>query len=172
MLIGILFALIYNIDNKLESIIKKLEFIHLDDYAKSLIKEAERMLMVAYAPYSNFYVGAAALMEDGSIHGGCNQENASYPLCICGERVALYNAHVNAIGLKVMSLAIIAKNPSKKLELPVSPCGACRQVIAEFEQKQSSPIEIFLKGETDIVYQFDNSELLLPYQFSGKVLGE
>ena len=130
------------------------------------------MLKVAYAPYSNFLVGAAALMEDGSIHRGCNQENASYPLCICGERVALYNSHVNAVGKKVVALAIIAKNPAKKLMQPVSPCGACRQVIAEFEQKQNAPIEIFLKGETDEVYQFDSTEMLLPYQFSSKVLGE
>ena len=130
------------------------------------------MLNVAYAPYSNFYVGAAALMEDGSIHRGCNQENASYPLCICGERVALYNSHVNAIGIKVKALAIVAKNPAKKLIHPVSPCGACRQVIAEFEQKQNAPIEIFLKGETDEVFRFESTELLLPYQFSGKVLGE
>jgi len=130
------------------------------------------MLNVAYAPYSNFYVGAAVLMEDGTVHKGCNQENASYPLCICGERVALYNAHVNAHGKKIKTLAIIAKNPSKKLDQPVSPCGACRQVIAEFEQKQSAPIEIFLQGESDEVYYLESNDKLLPYQFSSKVLGE
>lgn len=130
------------------------------------------MLEVAYAPYSNFFVGAAALMEDGTVHHGCNQENASYPLCICGERVALYNSHVNAQGKKVKTLAIIAKNPNKKLNQPVSPCGACRQVIAEFEQKQNAPIEIYLQGESDEVYYFESTEKLLPYQFSSKVLGE
>ncbi len=130
------------------------------------------MLKLAYAPYSNFFVGAAALAEDGTVHRGCNQENASYPLCICGERVALYNSHVNAHGKKIKSLAIIAQNPAKKLDQPVSPCGACRQVIAEFEQKQNAPIEIYLQGETDEIYYFESCEKLLPYQFSGNVLGK
>jgi len=141
-------------------------------YAVTLLKEAGKMLSVAYAPYSNFLVGAAALMEDGSIHPGCNQENASYPLCICGERVALYNSHVNAPGLKVVALAITAQNPAKKLLSPVSPCGACRQVIAEFEQKQEAPIEIFLQGETEEVFFMEDCSTLLPYQFSGEVLGK
>lgn len=152
--------------------LKKKELSSLEPYAISLFKEAEKMLKVAYAPYSNFLVGAAALMADGSIHHGCNQENASYPLCICGERVALYNSHVNAANIKVVALAIVAKNPAKKLMHPVSPCGACRQVIAEFEQKQNAPIEIFLKGETNEILHFKDSSILLPYQFSGKVLGE
>ena len=150
----------------------KKQLSDLQPYAVSLLKEATKMLEVAYAPYSNFLVGAAALMEDGSIHHGCNQENASYPLCICGERVALYNSHVNAPNQKVIALAITAKNPAKKLMSPVSPCGACRQVIAEFEQKQDAPIEIFLKGETDEVFHLKDCSILLPYQFSGKVLGE
>jgi len=150
----------------------KKDLSSIPSQAVTLLQEAEKMLSVAYAPYSNFLVGAAALMEDGSIHHGCNQENASYPLCICGERVALYNSHVNAPGVKVISLAIIAKNPEKKLESPVSPCGACRQVIAEFEQKQDAPIEIYLKGETDEVFYLKDSSALLPYQFSGKVLGK
>ncbi len=144
----------------------------IEPYAASLLEEASKMLSIAYAPYSNFLVGAAALMEDGSIHHGCNQENASYPLCICGERVALYNSHVNAPGQKVIALAIIAKNPAKRLLTPVSPCGACRQVIAEFEQKQSAPIEIFLQGESDEVFYLKDSSTLLPYQFSGNVLGK
>ena len=152
--------------------LNKKDLTKLEPYAKSLLKEAEKMLEVAYAPYSNFLVGAAALMEDGTIHHGCNQENASYPLCICGERVALYNSHVNAPKKKVVALAITAKNPSKKLMFPVSPCGACRQVIAEFEQKQNAPIELFLKGETDEILHFKDSTMLLPYQFSGNVLGE
>lgn len=152
--------------------IKKYKFSELNEATQSLLSEAKQMLNIAYAPYSNFLVGAAALMEDGSIHKGCNQENASYPLCICGERVALYNSHVNAVGKKVVTLAIIAKNPKKKLEHPVSPCGACRQVIAEFEQKQNAPIEIYLQGESEEVIYFESTEKLLPYQFSSKVLGE
>jgi len=144
----------------------------IPDYAANLLLEAGKMLNIAYAPYSNFLVGAAALMEDGSIHHGCNQENASFPLCICGERVALYNSHVNAPGLKVVALAITAQNPAKKLDRPVSPCGACRQVIAEFEYKQSAPIEIYLKGQTDEVFFMKDCSSLLPYQFSGDVLGQ
>jgi len=142
----------------------------LPEYALNLMKEAEKMLDIAYAPYSNFLVGAAALMEDGTLHHGCNQENASYSLCICAERAALFNAGANAPKKIIKSLAVIAKNPAKPLEIPVSPCGACRQVMFEFEEKQDAPIEVFLKGESNEVYRLENCALLLPLNFSGKVL--
>jgi cytidine deaminase len=138
-----------------------------EDYPKylaDLMSVAIQQLDKAYAPYSNFHVGAAALTTDDAIFKGCNQENASYPLCICAERVALYNFGVNSES-KIKALAVVARNPAKPLDKPVSPCGACRQVILEFEQKQNSDIVIFLKGESDIIYQIENAKQLLPFSF-------
>ncbi len=146
------------------------DFSELSGEQQNLLLVAKSMLEKAYAPYSNFLVGAAALLEDGQVMVGCNQENASYPLCICAERVALYNAGANATGTKIKSLAVIAKNPKNALLQPVSPCGACRQVILEFEEKQEGKIEILLQGETDEVYRIETAADLLPLNFSGSVL--
>jgi len=143
---------------------------HLEPYLKELLAVAIQQLDHAYAPYSKFHVGAAVLLEDQSIYPGCNQENASYPLCMCGERVALYNAAANKPGVLIKSLAITAKNLQKKLDQPVSPCGACRQVILEYENKQNSPIEIILKGDTPEVYYFASSKILLPFGFDSSFL--
>ena len=133
---------------------------------KTLIDKAVAMTYVAYAPYSGFLVGAAAQLANGVVLGGCNQENASYPLCMCGERVALYNAAANYPTEAVVTLAIVARNPKKKLLQPVSPCGACRQVIAEYESRYGSDIRIILKGETDDIIEFDSIKELLPYGFN------
>ncbi|HCV50569.1 MAG TPA: cytidine deaminase, partial [Saprospirales bacterium] len=119
---------------------------------------------------SGFLVGAAVQLNNGVVLGGCNQENASYPLCMCGERVALYNAAANYPHQSVVSLAIVARNPRKKLTQPVSPCGACRQVIAEYESRYGSDIRIILKGETNDVIIFDTIKELLPYGFDGTFL--
>ncbi len=137
---------------------------------KSLVDKAVSMTDAAYAPYSGFLVGAAVQLKNGVVLGGCNQENASYPLCMCGERVALYNAAANYPNEPVDTLAIVARNPKNKLTQPVSPCGACRQVIAEYESRYGSGIRIILKGETDDVIIFDNIKELLPYGFDDTFL--
>lgn len=137
---------------------------------KTLIDKAVAMTDAAYAPYSGFLVGAAAQLSNGVVLGGCNQENASYPLCMCGERVALYNAAANYPNESVVTLAIVARNPKKKLTQPVSPCGACRQVIAEYESRYKSDIRILLKGETDDIIAFKSIKELLPYGFDDTFL--
>ena len=142
----------------------------LDTQDKELITNAKEAFITAYAPYSGFLVGAAVQLNNGVVLGGCNQENASYPLCMCGERVALYNAAANYPHQSVVSLAIVARNPRKKLTQPVSPCGACRQVIAEYESRYGSDIRIILKGETDDVIIFDTIKELLPYGFDSTFL--
>ncbi len=142
----------------------------LPPYLKELLDVAIEQLEYAYAPYSKFHVGAAVLLEDQTVFPGSNQENASYPLCMCGERVALYNAAANKPGVVIKSLAITAKNLLKKLDQPVSPCGACRQVIHEYEIKQKSPIEIILKGDLPQVYYFNSSKVLLPFGFDSSFL--
>lgn len=142
------------------------------------LTETDRILMLkavgqlenAYAPYSKFHVGAAVRLIDGSIYEGSNQENASYPLCICGERVALYNAAVYKPNIPVESLAITIKNQQMKIEKPVSPCGACRQVISEFEFRHKQPIRILLKSDSPEVYELNSVADLLPLGFNGTFL--
>jgi cytidine deaminase len=131
----------------------------------SILKAATKAMDFSYAPYSNFNVGAAARLNNGQIVIGANQENASYPLCMCGERVALYNASMLSSEFKIDAIAIVAKNKNKKIDKPVSPCGACRQVIQEYENRQDSSIRILLKGESDKVLIFEGISSLLPFSF-------
>ena len=132
---------------------------------RSLISLAKKQLDVAYAPYSNFHVGAALALANGSSVTGCNQENASYPLCTCGEHNALVSAGNAYPGIQIKTLAIVARNPNVPVTKPVTPCGACRQIIAEFEMKQNSPIRLLLHGETGDVYEFESIKGLLPLSF-------
>lgn len=135
-----------------------------------LMTTAIQQLDHAYAPYSNFHVGAAVRLGNDLIFPGCNQENASYPLCMCGERVALYNAASHHPKVLVESLAITIKNTKQYIEKPVSPCGACRQVIAEFEQRHNHPIRILLKSDGPKVYEIRGISGLLPLGFDGSFL--
>lgn len=137
---------------------------------QTVMLKAIDMLDNVYAPYSGFYVGAAAMTDEGNIYGGCNQENASYPLCICGERVALYNAGVNEPKTPIQILAIVSHNPKKFIDRPVSPCGACRQVISEFAMRHDQDFTILLKGDGDMIYKLESSKELLPFGFDSNYL--
>ena len=131
-----------------------------------LMQKAEEQLDYAYAPYSQFYVGAALLIDNGEIYTGCNQENASYPLCICAERVALYNVGTTHKSFKIIALAITAYNPKKELREPCMPCGACRQVIQEFEHRQKAPIPLYLASKGHYAIGLEGISDLLPVGFS------
>lgn len=123
-----------------------------------LLAAAREALASAYAPYSNFSVGAAALVSDGSIYRGCNIENASFGLTVCAERSAIFNA-ISDGRLDIVAIAVVTSAP--KL---CKPCGACRQVIAEFSQADN-PIFVLTaspSGETEIQNIFD----LLPDTFT------
>lgn len=135
-----------------------------------LLEKAIEVLDLSYSPYSKFKVGAALQLDNDVILTGVNQENASYPLCICAERVALYAAGVQYPTHQIKHLAITAKSNSQPLTKPVTPCGACRQVIAEFEVKQKAPMRIILMGESGEVHIFKGSEALLPFSFEGKLI--
>jgi cytidine deaminase len=135
-----------------------------------LMDKAIAQLEKAYAPYSKFHVGAAARLVDGEIFIGSNQENASYPLCMCGERVALYNAGANRPDVPVESLAITIKNQNMTIHKPVSPCGACRQVISEYEFRHKHPIRILLKSDSPEVYELRSIADILPMGFNGTFL--
>jgi cytidine deaminase len=142
----------------------------LTESDRELVLKAIEQLDVAYAPYSHFHVGAAVRLKDGSIYLGSNQENASYPLCMCGERVALYNAAVYKPKVAVESLAITIKNLQMKIDKPVSPCGACRQVISEYEFRHQQAIRILLKSDSNEIYELSSVEDLLPLGFNGTFL--
>ncbi len=136
----------------------------------SLLQKAQQALKNAYAPYSNFYVGAAILLENGEIVVGNNQENAAYPSGLCAERVAIFHASAIHPGIPVKTIAVCCKAPGSVMETPVPPCGACRQVIAEYETKYGKAIRIIMQGEKGKVYASTSIESLLPLMFNRKYL--
>jgi cytidine deaminase len=137
---------------------------------KELMHIAVDQLQNAYAPYSKFHVGAAVRLADTTVYVGSNQENASYPLCMCGERVALYNAAANKPNIPIESLAITIKNQNATIDKPVSPCGACRQVISEYEFRHQRPIRILLKSDGPAIYELKSVADILPLGFNGSFL--
>ncbi len=132
---------------------------------QTVFLKAKEMISSAYAPYSGFFVGSAVLTESGNIYVGCNQENAAYPLCMCGERIALYNAGANEPQTPIKLLAIVCSNQEKSVISPATPCGACRQVIAEFEARHHAPFPILLGGDGDAIWKISSGHLLLPLSF-------
>ena len=118
----------------------------------------------SYAPYSNFNVGAAVMYEDGGIVKGSNQENAAYPSGICAERTALFYASAQCPDKPITALAIAAKQNGELCANPVAPCGACRQVMIQYQIKGGQPIKIILIGAEKIL-KFDRVESLLPFVF-------
>lgn len=149
-------------------VIASMSELHKED--RELLDRAVANLDKAYAPYSGFHVGAAIRLANGNIVTGSNQENASYPLCICGERVALYNASDQYPGEVIETLAIVARNTKMTIDTPVSPCGACRQVITEYEQRQRKPIRILLKSDVSEIYILESGKELLPLSFDSSFL--
>mgnify|MGYP001799445509 CR=1 FL=1 len=126
----------------------------------------------AYAPYSNFQVGAAVLLEDGTIVLGNNQENASYPAGLCAERVAMFYAGANYPGTAIKSIAVTASSKTKEFIHPAGPCGSCRQAMAEYEQKQKTPISIIMGGASGEVYKCNAIQDLLPLAFNSSFLSD
>jgi len=124
----------------------------------------------AYAPYSNFYVGAAVLLENGAIVIGSNQENASYPSGLCAERVAIFQAGALYSGLTIKAVAITATSKNYIVKQAAAPCGNCRQAMIEYEQKQKKPIKILLMGEQGEVIQFNSLLDILPLAFNKSFL--
>ncbi len=149
------------------------EYDHLEELNpqdRALIEEAIRALEKAYAPYSLYHVGAALLLEDGKIITGNNQENVAYPSGLCAERVAVFYASSQFPDKKIKSIAITAKADNFIIKEPVAPCGACRQVISEYEGKQNEAIRIILKAEEGKILIFKRVEDLLPLMFKAEEL--
>ena len=137
---------------------------------QNLMQEAIAIRKTAYAPYSNFKVGAAILLDNGKVILGSNQENAAYPSGLCAERVAVFHAGAVYPEAKIVKMAISAASTIATTNQPIPPCGACRQSIAEYEIKQNTPIEIYFMGEIGAIYKSDSLKNLLPLLFDKKFL--
>ena len=142
----------------------------LSEEEQALLNDAIQATDTAYAPYSNFHVGAAVLMENGEVVTGSNQENAAYPSGLCAERVALFAAGAHYPGVKIKSVAITAHFDGDKKLLSVSPCGDCRQVMAEFEHRFGTNIKLIMTGEKGKVVVIPNIKTLLPLMFNSDQL--
>ena len=136
----------------------------LSDIDKKMINKAQEISNVAYAPYSQFQVGASVLLENNLIITGNNQENSSFPCGICAERVALFTAKANYKDINIQKIAITAFSNNFNLEEPVGPCGLCRQVLLEYELKQNTDIEVLLFNSKKII-KIAKAQHLLPLYF-------
>lgn len=142
----------------------------LPEADRNLIKQAKQAAGKSYSPYSKFKVGAAVLLENGKTIQGNNQENAAYPSGLCAERVALFYANAEYPDTPVNAIAICAYNSENRLtELPIPPCGSCRQVILETEDRFSYPIRIILTGRNKI-YVIEKATQLLPLHFDKRMI--
>lgn len=142
----------------------------LSNSVRDLMNRAIEAKANAYAPYSNFKVGAAFLLEDGTIVTGNNQENAAYPSGMCAERVAIWKVSSEHPNLKISKLAITASSSTQITKEPVAPCGACRQTLSEYELKQKDKIEVYFMGEVGKVIKTSSVLDLLPIAFDKSFL--
>lgn len=150
----------------IQSIIKVCQYNELNEEDKTLIDAAKEATGRSYAPYSRFSVGAAALLANGQIVTGSNQENAAYPSGLCAERTTLFYANSQYPDAAVKTLAVAARTEKDFIDNPIPPCGACRQVVLETEKRYSQAIRIILYGKKEI-YIMEGIKDLLPLSFDG-----
>ncbi|MBS5612635.1 MAG: cytidine deaminase [Prevotella buccalis] len=144
-----------------------IESYQLDELSpqdQELVQAAIKATHNAYANYSRFYVGAALRLENGKMVIGANQENAAFPSGLCAERTAVFAAQANYPDSPIETLAIVGRNEKGVLPNPITPCGACRQVILEIEDRYKKPIKILLYG-TQKIYCVRSVKDLLPLSF-------
>jgi len=146
------------------------QYSELSEAEQSLIAHAERVTTQAYAPYSNFWVGCVLLLEDGTIVEGTNQENAAYPSGLCAERTAFFGYGTSHATKKIIAVAIAARRASTPLFLPITPCGACRQVMIEYENRQKQPIQLYMNAGKGNIYVVSSVGDLLPVKFDADSL--
>lgn len=142
----------------------------LEQEDKELMEAAVEIRKIAYAPYSQFRVGAAVLMENGTIVLGSNQENAAYPSGLCAERTAIFQAGALYPDQVIKKIAISASSDLRETKTPIPPCGACRQSLLEYETKQTEPIEMFFMGASGVVYKSPSIINILPFHFDKESL--
>ncbi|MEM1339745.1 MAG: cytidine deaminase [Bacteroidota bacterium] len=151
-------------------IFEKIQEMSQED--QKLLQRADKALESSYSPYSNFKVGAAVLLENGTVVLGSNQENASYPAGLCAERVAVFSAGAQFPNVQIQAIAISAASTHNFVSQPAGPCGSCRQAILEYEVKQKSPIAILMKGQSGPIYKCGSIAALLPLSFDHTFLGD
>lgn len=145
-------------------------FNQLNATDKKAVLASKEALALSYSPYSKFKVGASITMKNSKIYKGANQENASYPLCLCAERVVLAYAAMDQPGEEIASIAISTSAKLVGDDKPAAPCGACRQVIFEYQMRQTESIRIILVGYEDSCWVYDSIEELLPHSFDHNLL--
>ncbi|WP_368107154.1 cytidine deaminase [Bacteroides nordii] len=158
-------------DLTITSIIKVYTYDELNKTDQVLMTSAMEATTRSYAPYSKFSVGAAALLANGIVVTGTNQENAAYPSGLCAERTTLFYANSQYPDQPVLTLAIAARTEKDFIDLPIPPCGACRQVILETEKRYKQPIRILLYGKKEI-YEVKSIGDLLPLSFDASAMKE
>lgn len=137
----------------------------LDADQQRVLETAQQAATLAYAPYSNYRVGAALLLEDGSLIQGCNQENASYPCGICAERSALFTYGASGSRAGILKVAVTVLRQIPPGGIPAAPCGLCRQVLSESERMNPGPMEILLGSINGPTLLFQSALDLLPFSF-------
>lgn len=153
---------------KEENINLKIKVYHFDELPaadQTLINMAKDATQRSYSPYSKFQVGAAARLSDGTIVTGSNQENVAYPLGQCAERTTLFYANSQYPTLAIDTLAIAAYTDNQFTSSPITPCGGCRQVMLETENRYKQPMRILLYG-TKEVYEINSASFFLPLSFN------
>ena len=130
-----------------------------------LLEQATIASQTSYSPYSTFQVGSAVRLSNGEILQGSNQENAAYSSGLCAERVALFYAQAKFPDVPVEAIAIYARSGEFKLDKPVTPCGSCRQVMAEYENRHGKKMRVIMGGDDGLVQVVDGIESLLPLMF-------
>lgn len=142
----------------------------LPDEQRTLLIKAREITEQAYAPYSNFQVGAVAQLTNGEIVSGSNQENASFPAGLCAERVLLASISSLFPRIPIQAIAISYKSDNVKSDHPISPCGICRQSLQEYETRIGQPVILILGGMEGPVYVIDSASKLLPLAFTSEEL--
>lgn len=151
---------------KKESIIQSYESIEdLAEADQQLLKEAKLAVNTSYAPYSQFHVGCALILENGVIIRGSNQENIAYPSGLCAERVAIFHAGATYPDVPVSAMAITVKAENYVVKEPAMSCGACLQSMSEFELKFNKPMRIILQGEVGVIYVAEGLKTFMPFMF-------
>ena len=131
---------------------------------RQLMEAAMEATKTAYAPYSHFHVGAAVRLSDGTLVKGANQENAAYPSGLCAERTAMFAAGAAHPDQDMVSIAVAARQDGRLCSEPAAPCGACRQVMAQYQTKSGKPMSVILVGANRIL-KFARVDDILPLIF-------